>query len=271
MTGTLTIGDYRISDSVLGAVRDASRRTGADFRFMMANAAQESGFQPDAKAATSSATGLYQFIETTWLQMVRDHGAEHGLGGLARQIADGPDGKPMVADAQTRQTILDLRRDPRLNAVMAGEFTNANQAHLESAVGGEIGSTELYLAHFLGAEGAATFLNAQRATPDRPAAELFPAAARANRSVFFDGETGAPKSLEAVFRHFDRRLDHTLAATRDVGGMAGSRPPLFPTFTGGGGAVETREAGPVLGPNLSGLSLWSTLFLNGLPVPGSTR
>lgn len=271
MTSTLTIGGYRVSDSVLGAVREASRRTGADFRFMMANAAQESGFRADAEASTSSATGLYQFIDTTWLRMVRDHGAEHGLGGLARQIADGPDGNPVVADARTRQTILDLRRDPRLNAVMAGEFANANQRYLEGSVDGEIGSTELYLAHFLGAKGAATFLNARNATPDRPAAELFPAAARANRSVFFDGETGAPKSLEAVFRHFDQRLDHTLTATRDVAGHAELRPPLFPFFASNNAMAEPRVAGPVMGPNMSGLSLWSTLFLNGLPVPDSAR
>jgi hypothetical protein len=271
MTSTLTIGGYRISDSVLGAVRDASRRTGADFRFMMANAAQESGFQADAEAPTSSATGLYQFIETTWLQMVRDHGAEHGLGGLSRQIADGADGKPTVADPAMRRSILDLRRDPRLNAVMAGEFANANQQHLERTVGGEIGSTELYLAHFLGAKGAATFLNAQRATPDRPAAELFPAAARANRSVFFDRETGAPRSLDAVFKHFDRRLDDTMTATREVEGQTEARRPLFADFTNSRAPAEPMEAGPVLGPNLSGLSLWSTLFLNGLPVPDSTR
>ena len=271
MTSTPTIGGYRISDSVLGAVREASRRTGADFRFMMANAAQESGFRADAEAATSSATGLYQFIETTWLRMVRDHGAEHGLGGLARQVASGPDGKPIVADAQTRQTILDLRRDPRLNAVMAGEFANANQRYLEGAVDGEIGSTELYLAHFLGAKGAAAFLNARHETPGRPAFELFPAAARANRSVFFDGGTGAPKSLDAVFRNFDRRLNNSLAATHDIERSAGMRPPLFTTFANGGAAAAPRESSPVLGPNLSGLSLWSTLFLNGLPVPASAR
>ena len=262
MTTTHIIGGYRVSDSVLGAVRDASRRTGADFGYMLANAAQESGFQADAKAQTSSATGLYQFIDSTWLQMVRDHGARHGLGGLAGQIADGPDGTPNVADPATRQRILDLRRDPRLNAVMAGEFANANRRLLERTVGGKIGSTELYLAHFLGAKAAANFLHAQRATPDRPAADLFPAAARANRAVFFDHETGAARSLEAVFQRIDRKLDDTLAATRDIAGSANPRLHLFT-------ASATRGA-PLL-TQASGLSLWSTLFLNSLPPPGSSR
>lgn len=262
MGPTQIIGGHRVSEQVLGAVREASRRTGADFGYMLANAARESGFRADAQARTSSATGLYQFIDSTWLQMVRDHGAEHGLGGLARQIAGGPDGTPMVADPATRQRILDLRRDPRLNAVMAGEFANANKRHLERTIGGEIGSTELYLAHFLGANAAATFLEARRATPDLPAAELFPAAARANRAVFFDRQTGAARSLEAVYQRIGRSLDDTLAATRDIAGPADRPSRMF--------------AGPMTGSRqllsqASGLSLWSTLFLNSLPAPGASR
>lgn len=256
------IGGHRVSEQVLGAVREASRRTGADFGYMLANAARESGFRADAQAETSSATGLYQFIDSTWLQMVRDHGAEHGLGGLASQIVDGPDGTPVVADPATRQRILDLRRDPRLNAVMAGEFAIANRRHLERTVGGDIGATELYLAHFLGAKAAETFLEARRATPERAAAELFPAAARANRAVFFDHETGAPRSLEAVYQRIDRTFDDTLASARSIAGPADRPPPTF--------AAPANSAMPHL-TQATGLSLWSMLFLNSLPVPGASR
>jgi len=262
MGPTQIIGGHRVSEQVLGAVREASRRTGADFGYMLANAARESGFRPDAQAQTSSATGLYQFIETTWLEMVRDHGAEHGLGGLATQIIDGPGGMPNVADPATRQHILDLRRDPRLNAVMAGEFANANKRHLERSVGGEIGSTEIYLAHFLGAEAAATFLEARRATPGRPASDLFPAAARANRAVFFDRETGAARSLESVYRGIDRTFGDTLSTTREIAGPADRPSRIFD-------APLTRST-PLLS-QAPGLSLWSTLFLNSLPAPGASR
>ncbi len=265
MTSTHMIGGYQVSDSVLGAVRDASRRTGADFDYMLAKAAQESGFQAHARAATSSATGLYQFIDSTWLQMVRDHGARHGLGSLARQIDDGPDGQPVVADAATRRRILDLRHDPRLNAVMAGELANANKAHLERNVGGEIGPAELYLAHFLGADGASIFLNAARTTPDRPAAELFPAAARANRPVFFDPSTGAPRSVAEVRDRLAGRIDDAMTLAADAPEPAASprigsnRPDSYVT-----GAPA--PVGPPAGREA--LSLWTLLYLNALPPPG---
>ena len=265
MATTHTIGGYQVSDRVLGAVREASRRTGADFDYMLAKAAQESGFRADAEAATSSATGLYQFIDSTWLQMVRDHGARHGLGGLARQIDTGPEGKPSVADPATRQRILDLRHDARLNAVMAGELANANKAHLQREVGGEIGSTELYLAHFLGADGASVFLNAQRATPDRPAAELFPAAARANRSVFFDPASGAPRSLDAVHARFAGRFDDAMTVSPDApavsnrAGLGSIRPDATVT-------PAANYAYPATGREP--ISLWNLLYLNALPLPG---
>ena len=83
---THIIGGHRVSDQVLDAVRLASRHTGADFDFMLAKAAQESGFRADAQAATSSATGLYQFIDSTWLGMIKEHGADYGLGRQAAAI-----------------------------------------------------------------------------------------------------------------------------------------------------------------------------------------
>ena len=266
MTTTHIIGGHRVSDSVLGAVRDASRRTGADFDYMMAKAAQESGFRADARASTSSATGLYQFIETTWLGMVREHGARHGLGNLARQIGVGPEGNPTVTDPATRDRILDLRRDPRLNAVMAGEFANDNKAHLERAVGGEIGATELYLAHFLGADGAEGFLTGLRASPEQPAADLFPAAARANRAVFFD-DAGAPRSLRAIHARFGRSMDEAMALsdqTADARSVPASNDPRTAVDT----AAPVSGARPGWAAGRDSVSLWTLLYLNALPVPG---
>ncbi len=267
MATTHLIGEHRVSEQVLGAVREASRRTGADFDYMLAKAAQESGFRADAEARTSSATGLYQFIESTWLEMVRDHGARHGLGALAGQIETGIDGRPEVADPHTRRRILDLRRDPRLNAIMAGELANDNKAYLERRLGGEIGGTDLYLAHFLGAEDAAMFLRTWRAAPDRSAAELFPAAARANRGVFYEAGTGAARSLDAVYRHFAHSLGG-LPADTDRSPDPAWTPMTHKRWTG---AAKTIAAAPLPAPATMGrepLALWTLLTLNALPPPG---
>ncbi len=191
---------------VIGAaIHQAAARTGVDFGYLLGQARIESGLNPDARAKTSSATGLFQFIEQTWLGTVEKHGANHGLGWAANAIQRGPGGRYFVADPAMRQAILDLRKDPEAASSMAAEFAADNQTYLEDRLGRPMESVDLYLAHFLGAGGAAKFLRAHDANPDAPAASLLPAAARANRWVFYD-KSGAPLSLAEVRERFAAKL-----------------------------------------------------------------
>src|SRR3546814_1987545 len=73
------VGGHQVSYELLSTLKQASSSTGVDFAYLVAQAGQESGFRPDAQASGSSARGLFQFIDSTWLQMVRDHGAKYGL------------------------------------------------------------------------------------------------------------------------------------------------------------------------------------------------
>src|SRR5450432_2786949 len=136
-----------IDPAVLTGIRQASQSTHTDFSYLMAQAAQESGFQSDAKATTSSATGLFQFIDSTWLDMVRQHGAKHGIGQLAEQVTSDAAGRPHVADPVTRESILALRKDPKISAALAGEFAHDNKLEVERALGRPAQKTDLYLAH----------------------------------------------------------------------------------------------------------------------------
>ncbi len=68
---------------VTGAIRQASQATGASFDYLLATAQVESGFDPQAGAATSSARGLFQFIEQTWLATMKQSGAALGYGRYA--------------------------------------------------------------------------------------------------------------------------------------------------------------------------------------------
>src|SRR3954468_22206078 len=115
--GNLSYNGAKPSSEVASAIHKASAKTGVDFKYLVAQAGQESSFKPDAKASSSSASGLYQFIESTWLNMIRDKGADYGLGHLAEKI-DGA-GAPRVADAASRRDILALRNDPTVSAAMA--------------------------------------------------------------------------------------------------------------------------------------------------------
>lgn len=187
-----------LSRNVTQALRQASVQAGVSFDYLLAKATRESGLDATAKAKTSSATGLFQFIEQTWLRMVKAHGDKYGLASVAGQIETDADGAARVADPETRQKVLALRNDPCLSACMAAELTRENAATLESRLGRKAGGTDLYLAHFLGAGGAAEFLGALKKNPDAKAASLLPIAAAANPGVFYD-KSGAPRSLGAIY------------------------------------------------------------------------
>jgi hypothetical protein len=200
---------------VTAAITNASARTGVSFDYLMDQARIESGMRPDARASTSSATGLYQFTRQTWLGTLKQHGAAHGLGWAAGAITQNRDGTFSVANGDLRSSILELRTNPEAAAVMAAEFAADNKEYLQSRVGGSPEAVDLYLAHFLGAEGAARFLSAHAENPDQPAATLFPAAASANRPIFYR-DVGGARSLSEIRRNFAAKL-----------GNLPSPPPIF--------------------------------------------
>jgi hypothetical protein len=182
------------------AIANASQATGMDFDFLLTTAARESSLNPRAEARTSSAAGLFQFLDATWLTTMKRHGAQHGLAGEAAMIEMGADGKPYVADPSMRRVILDMRYDPEVSARMAAEFANDNADYLRGRTGQEPLPGDLYAAHFLGAGGAAELINAARDTPWANAAGLFPSAAGANRPIFYkDG--GSPRSVSEVLEN----------------------------------------------------------------------
>lgn len=214
------------ASSVEGAIANAARQTGVDFEFLLAQARVESALNPDAKARTSSATGLYQFIDSTWLNTVKRHGARFGLSGLADAITVGSNGAAHVADPARRADILALRSNPQIAAWMAAGLAEDNAAHLMPILGRQPDHGELYLAHFLGAGGAGRFLSAMQDNPHQSAASLFAKAAAANPPIFYDANGGA-RSLAGVMSHLDAKMERAMGlAPRGRGAdMAQFAPP----------------------------------------------
>ena len=168
------------------SIARAAAATGVDFDYLLAQAKLESGLDSDARARTSSASGLYQFINSTWLNTLDRHGGTHGLG-WAEAAIDRNGGRASVSDPGMRAQIMALRYDPDIASLMAAELARDNAGHLRTQLGREPDHAELYLAHFLGASGAGQFLSALRDTPHAPAAALFPKPAQANTPIFYDG------------------------------------------------------------------------------------
>lgn len=187
------------SPQIIDALKNASARTGAGFDYLYRTALRESGLKPMAKAPTSSASGLFQFIEQTWFETVKQVGPRHGLAAFSDNITRGSEGRYFVADPAARQEILALRNDPAAAAIMAGELAVTNRAELADALGRAPTDGELYIGHFLGPGGAARLIRAAAVDADASAAELFPAAANANRSIFYD-RSGHERSAAEVYR-----------------------------------------------------------------------
>jgi hypothetical protein len=187
------------------AIANAASRTGANFTYLLAQAKSESGLNPSAKATTSSAGGLYQFIDSTWLGMMKMHGAEHGYGWAANAISAKPGGGWTVSDPGTRQAILALKNDPQAASLMAGEFANDTSAALSKSLGRTPTSTDLYFGAFLGPKGASKFLKAMDASPSASAASLFPREARVNHGIFYT-RSGQSRSLAQVYALMGKKI-----------------------------------------------------------------
>lgn len=191
---------------IAGAIRNAASATGASFEYLISAAKIESNLNPKAQASTSSARGLYQFIEQTWLGTVKEAGAAFGFGKYADAISKSSSGSYSVSDASTRSEILKLRDDPAVNAAMAGVLTQSNSFKLTGAIGRRPTDGELYIAHFMGVGGASKLISKAEDSPGVSGAALFPSAAAANRSIFYNRD-GSARSVSQVYSVLTSRYD----------------------------------------------------------------
>jgi transglycosylase-like protein with SLT domain len=173
------------------AIQRASNATGVDFSFLLGAAKRESGYNPGAHAPTSSAAGLFQFVEQTWLATLKAHGSKYGYARYADLIEKGSDGHYHVAGEDARRAVMDLRLDPHAASMMAGELTSDSAAYLKGRTGRSPTAGELYAAHFLGPQGSAKLIEAAERQPGATAAHLFPDAAHANKAIFYPGGQAA--------------------------------------------------------------------------------
>jgi len=178
------INGYFIEAPIMRNLIDASLSTGVSLKYLMAKAAGESSFDPNCKAKTSSATGIFQFTNQTWLEMMARYGSEFGHSDEASCIFEN-NNVYTVADEKKLKTILDLRKDAKLSSLMAAAFARENYNALKVYLKRQPYASELYLAHFLGSKGALQLLCAIDKNSNTKAYTIMPEQARANPGVFY--------------------------------------------------------------------------------------
>jgi hypothetical protein len=222
---TATAGADLSRVRVAGAIKQAANSTGASFEYLLTTAKMESDFNPTAGASTSSARGLYQFIEQTWLGTVKEAGAQLGYGAYAGAITKSSAGTYSVSDPSTRTAIMKLRDDPDAASAMAAVLTQSNSFKLTGMIGRRPTDSELYMAHFMGVGGAAKLIANAQDNPQASAARLFPNAAAANRSIFY-ARDGRARSVYEVYDNLTSRYASAASspATQTALAMYGAAP-----------------------------------------------
>jgi hypothetical protein len=173
------------AEAIVPLLREVAKMTGVDPKVLIDMVALESKFDPQARPFNprtgkylSSAVGLLQFLKGTWADRLRTDGAKYGIA-----IGTPP-------------------TDARANALMGAEFIKSNMNYLKGKVKRDLTETDVYLAHFLGAEGASKFLQMD---PNTPAATVMTDEAQANPGVFFD-KTGKARTTGEIYEHFTKKI-----------------------------------------------------------------
>jgi hypothetical protein len=224
---TATAGVDPSRARIAGAIKQAASSTGASFEYLLTTAKMESDFNPTAGASSSSAHGLYQFIEQTWLGTVKEAGTQLGYGAYADAITKSSSGGYSVSDPAMRKAILKLRDDPDAASAMAAVLTQSNSFKLTGMIGRRPTDSELYLAHFMGVGGAAKLIANAEDNPLASGARLFPNAAAANRSIFYERD-GRARSVYEVYANLTSRYASAAnsPATQTALAMYGAVPSV---------------------------------------------
>jgi hypothetical protein len=222
---TATAGVDPSRARIAGAIKQAADTAGTSFEYLLATAKMESDLNPTAGASTSSAHGLFQFIDQTWLGTVKEAGAQLGYGKYADAITKSPSGSYSVSDPSARTAVMKLRDDPAASSAMAAVLTQSNSFKLTGMIGRRPTDAELYMAHFMGVGGAAKLISNAEDNPQASGARLFPNAAAANRSIFYDS-TGRARSVSEVYSVLTTRYASAAAssATRTAMASVGVTP-----------------------------------------------
>ena len=180
------------NNDVIKAIKDASDITGVDFGYLMAKAQQESSFNPNARAGTSNASGLFQFVPGTRREMVQRYGSFAEQHGINRRDFDNP-------------------FNPRGSALMGALYAKENADGFRKRFGRDPNATELYFMHFLGPGGGSRFLRAYNKDRNLFGKDVLDAdQVRANSSVFFTN--GKPNTVDHIYNVYDNKIGKNAAA-----------------------------------------------------------
>ena len=193
-----------LADQIAILARSGGTKGRHEFAALLSLVAGESAFKPHAENHRTGAQGPFQFVKSTWLSLLRTHGAVLGIKpALIAQIVEGANGRPTIANHAVLRELLSLRNDFAISAQAAAFYLDDNRAALARSLHRAPTDAEVRLSFLLGPHGAAKLIRSAERTPETPAASIVPRAAAANPRLFYlpDGE---PRDAAAILAFLDR-------------------------------------------------------------------
>lgn len=257
-----------VPQSLAYVLNNAGDKSNVDFSYLVETAQRESSLNPSAKAPSSSAVGLFQFLDATWLQVMKEEGPRLGYQKYADAITTDKDGNYTIQDKKLRAQVLKLREDPQVAADMAAAFTQSNGDYLKAKFGRMPSPGELYIAHFLGPQGAEKLFKAGLDNADQVAAKLFPNQAKANPQIFY--QDGHSRTIREVYKALVAKHDGIVASAAPA--VAPDPDPKFSTHLLASGDAAGKWSTEELPSrfskaDMSFTSLFATEKPTGMPQP----
>lgn len=249
--------DERLSASIY----KASAKTGVDFELMVLKARMESDYGRATIAQHTSARGVFQYIEPTWLTLMRRYGDEIGYGHYAKAIkrAKYP-GLPYIEgnNPYLKAEILALRHDLDASAMLQAYQVREETDVIKSMKRGRVTATDHYIVHMLGVPLAKEFFkmraHAPQSSPARSRTPAMREAASLNRAFFYSGKR--PLAAREVYAKYEARVGKEIRSLRNA------------VFTqASADCVEKEEEKPLL--TLASITPLCSDFPTGLQQPPS--
>ncbi len=201
-----------------------SKEENVDFMLLLTSALMESRLGEFNVAQGSSARGLFQYIEPTWLTLVHRYGEEIGLYEAAGMITFNRKGWPRVRVPRFEPKILALRGNTEIAARIKARQLKEEENVLRSLKKGleyeGVTTTDYYVAHMLGIPLMRELYTMLRKDPEAIPAQRksMREAAQLNRRFFYHGKRALTArevmvSFEEAVGHHERYIRNRTSAS----------------------------------------------------------
>ncbi len=217
------IKDQKRDPAIISDIYAASKKTETSFELLLIKAMIESDLGRVTTSKTSTARGTFQFIEPTWLILMKRYGHRIGYSDYADAIEINRQTRlPQIKGESkiTRSDILSLRENTKIAALIKSyQIKDESKVLQNFKNGGRINATDHYIAHMLGLSQAREFYklreNESPIILSDSKNSLLKQAVKLN-PYFFHDKNGNGLTASGAYKQFHRKISETFARLRDI-------------------------------------------------------